>query len=88
MGIIELPSGFQIEILPKIPLGESDEESTKTKKIFLDMLRCLREFEGKSFNVASLNYSKMNLYEIFINMYLQEVQKLIKHGIKSSYIRT
>ena len=28
----------------------------------------------------------MNLYEIFINMYLQEVRNLVKHGIKSSYI--
>ena len=29
----------------------------------------------------------MNLYEIFINMYLQEVRQLVKRGIKSAYVQ-
>ena len=86
VGIIELPSGFQIEILPKISLDGEDEGFSRTKRIFLDMLCCLKEFDGKSFNIASLNADRMNLYEIFINMYLQETRLLVKHGIKSSYI--
>ena len=86
VGIIELPSGFQIEILPKINFLGDDEGFVKTKRIFLDMLCCLKEFDGKSFNTASLNADRMNLYEIFINMYLQEVRTLVKHGIKSAYI--
>ena len=28
----------------------------------------------------------MNLYELFINMYLQEVRQLVKRGIKSNYV--
>lgn len=28
----------------------------------------------------------MNLYEIFINLYIQEVRRLVKNGIKSSYL--
>ncbi|WP_026527815.1 McrC family protein [Butyrivibrio sp. VCD2006] len=86
VGIIELPSGFQIEILPKVNLDGEDECLARTKRIFLDMLCCLREFDGKSFNTASLNADRMNLYEIFINMYLQEARNLVKHGIKSAYI--
>ena len=71
VGLIELPSGFQIEILPKVSLGE-DQDNKKTKRIFLNMLCCLKGFEGKSFGDAALNADRMNLYEIFINMYLHE----------------
>ena len=86
VGIIQLPSGFQIEILPKINLDSEDDTFSRTKRIFLDMLCCLKEFDGKSFNLASLNSDKMNLYEIFINMYLKETRNLVKHGIKSLYV--
>ena len=86
VGIIELPSGYQIEVLPKVSLAAEDPENRVTKRIFLDMLCCLRDFEGKSFGDAALNADRMNLYEIFINMYLQEALCLVKRGIKSSYI--
>lgn len=85
VGMIELPSGFQMEILPKVPL-DHDEDNKKTKRLFLDMLRCLKDFEGKSFGKASIDTDKMNLYEIFIRMYLQETRALVKRGLKSSYI--
>ncbi len=85
VGIIELPSGFQIEILPKVSLGE-DDNNAKTKRIFLKMLSCLKDFDGKVFSSASLNADKMNLYEIFIRMYIQEAWTLVKRGIKSDYI--
>ena len=85
VGIIELPSGFQIEILPKVSLGD-DENNAKTKRIFLKMLNCLKDFEGKVFSSAALNTDKMNLYEIFIRMYIQEAWVLVKRGIKSDYI--
>lgn len=87
VGIIELPSGFQIEILPKVSLGE-DENNAQTKRIFLRMLNCLKDFDGKVFSSASLNTDKMNLYEIFIRMYIQEAWLLVKRGIKSDYLVT
>ncbi|MBR1852554.1 MAG: restriction endonuclease [Lachnospiraceae bacterium] len=40
----------------------------------------------KVFNDASLNVDRMNLYELFINMYLQEVRQLVKRGIRSDYV--
>lgn len=85
VGMIELPSGFQIEILPKVSLGQ-DDNNAKTKRIFLKMLNCLKDFDGKVFSSASLNADKMNLYEIFIRMYIQEAWTLVKRGIKSDYI--
>ena len=46
------------------------------------MIRSMRNFPSKVFSDANLNIKEMNLYEIFINMYLQEVRQLIKRGIK------
>lgn len=46
----------------------------------------MKDFPSKVFNDASLKVDQMNLYEIFINMYLQEVRQLVKRGIKSAYV--
>jgi 5-methylcytosine-specific restriction enzyme subunit McrC len=86
VGLIQMKNGFQVQVLPKIDFGKTEEGNTETKKVFLKMLRSMKDFPSKVFNDASLNVDRMNLYEIFINMYLQEVRKLVKHGIRSNYI--
>ena len=87
VGLIQMHNGYQIQVLPKIDLGNcSDSDSKETKKIFLRMLRSMKDFPCKIFNEANLKMDKLPLYEIFINMYLQEVRTLVKHGIKSSYV--
>lgn len=87
VGILQLPSGFQIQILPKIDFNNKHDESTqKTKNIFLSMLKSLRNFPSKTFNEANINVSSMSVYEIFISMYLHEVKELTKKGLKSSYL--
>lgn len=73
-------------MLPKIAFGEEDEENVKTKRVFLKMLCSMKNFPSKVFNASSLNVAQMNLYELFINMYLQEVRQLVKRGIKSNYV--
>lgn len=85
VGLIQLKSGYKIEILPKIDFID-DKDKNKTKKIFLKMLRSLKDFLGKNFKNADLKISKMNLYEIFISMYLNDVRALVKNGLKSTYV--
>ena len=80
VGLIQLPSGFQIEILPKID-GNGD-----IRDVFLKMLRSLPKFTGKKLSKANLNTSKMTLYEVFINMYFNDVLTLVKRGLRASYI--
>lgn len=84
VGLIQMKNNWQIQILPKIEFlnGEQDE----TKNVFIRMLRSMKDFPSKVFSNANLKMERMNLYEIFINMYLQEVRQLVKHGIKSSYV--
>lgn len=82
VGLIELNNGLQIEILPKIEMASSDSE---TKTIFLNMLKSMKDFDGKVFNISSLKADRMNLYEIFISLYLQETYRIVKKGLKSAY---
>lgn len=87
VGLIQMKDGFQIQVLPKITFDNGDDTgNAKTKRVFLSMLRSMKDFPSKVFNDASLKVDRMNLYEIFVNMYLQEVRHLVKRGIKSSYV--
>ncbi len=87
VGLIQMQNGYQIQVLPKIDLGdEPDRGNKETKRVFLKMLRSMKDFPSKVFNDANLKMDRMTLYEIFINMYLQEVRTLVKHGIKSAYV--
>ena len=87
VGLIQMQNGYQVQVLPKIDLGnDPDKGNEETKRVFLKMLRSMKDFPSKVFNDANLKMDRMTLYEVFINMYLQEVRNLVKHGIKSAYV--
>ena len=87
VGLIQMQNGYQVQVLPKIDFGtDPDRGNEETKRVFLRMLRSMKDFPSKVFNDANLKMDRMTLYEIFINMYLQEVRTLVKHGIKSAYV--
>ncbi len=86
VGLIQMKNGYQIQILPKIDFGAGLDDDQETKRVFLKMLRSMKDFPSKVFNDANLKVTQMNLYEIFINMYIQEVRVLVKHGLKSAYL--
>jgi 5-methylcytosine-specific restriction enzyme subunit McrC len=83
VGLIAMTDGTVIEILPKIAGGEVGEDSAK--RIFLNMLKTLRDITFKDFNVSRLHLDRLNLFEIFIKMFLDEVTALTKQGLKSAY---
>ncbi|MFK5937238.1 MAG: McrC family protein [Sulfurimonas sp.] len=82
VGLLQTKDGTTIEILPKIKNISVDE----SKKILLKMLKTLKKSPFKNLNNAELKPSKLPLLEIFISMFLEELSKLIKRGIKSDYI--
>ena len=81
VGVIRLPSGFQIEILPKL-----DAPNDKLRGLVVEMIRTLKDFSYKKFLDAELDTARLDLYEIFIRIYLGMVLDLIKRGLKSSYV--
>ena len=83
VGVLQTKSGLTIEILPKI----ADKTDTdKSKAVFIKMLRTLKNFPFKSSNLASLKTQNLPLLEIFISMFLSELEALVKKGIKSDYV--
>lgn len=86
VGVIQVDSCTQLEILPKISLAEERGNLRKTKRIFCQMLRALKEFEGQALSLANLATGSMNLYEVFIQMYLSEVRYLVRQGLQSRYM--
>ena len=82
VGLITMTDGTVIEILPKISgNGISQKE---TKQIFLEMLKTLNDVNFKNFNVSDLWTDRLDLFEIFIKMFLDEVTVLTKQGLKSA----
>ncbi|MBE9868951.1 McrC family protein [Campylobacter concisus] len=83
VGVLQTKNGLTIEILPKI----ADKTDTdKSKAVFIKMLRTLKNFPFKSSNLANLKTQNLPLLEIFISMFLCELEALVKKGIKSDYV--
>ena len=83
VGVLQTKGGLTIEILPKIA-DKNDAE--RSKAVFIKMLRTLKNFPFKSSNLASLKTQNLPLLEIFISMFLCELEALVKKGIKSDYV--
>ena len=89
VGVIETSNGVRLEILPKIFKSSNNykDDLDKTKKVFLIMLKRLRNSPFRNLGSAHLKTApNFPLLEIFIENYIKEVQKLLLKGLKSSYI--
>ncbi len=84
VGIITMKDGTSIEILPKIQ-SVSDNDLQKSKEILIKMLKTLKDAPFKTFSPASVNIEKMDIFEVFIRMFLTEVFRIVKHGLKCNY---
>ncbi len=84
IGILTFNGGTSIEILPKI-VSTVPEHSQRVKKLVVDMLRSLTNVSYKSLQVANVDIENMPLLDIFIRMFLDEVFRLVKHGLHNSY---
>lgn len=84
VGTISLDNGDAIEILPKIyPNGHSRDE---IKNLLIKMIRTLTKVPFKALQQANMDVSKMNILEIFIKMFIDEVYFIVKKGLKSAYM--
>jgi len=83
VGVIQTKN-LSLEILPKIYNNEKEDE---TRHIFIEMLKTLLNINEIQVNKADLSTTKnQNIYEIFIKMFIESVDKLIHKGIKSQYL--
>lgn len=86
VGVILMEDGTLIEILPKIHSAmDCDPDGAQTKKLLIEMLKTLREAPFKNFQISSVGSAQMNLFEIFVRMFLDEVFPLVKRGLPCGY---
>ena len=84
VGIISMNNGTTIEILPKI-YSKASDDAQQVKKLLIEMLKTLRNSPYKSLQSTNVNIEKMNIFEVFIRMFIDEVFYIVKRGLKSSY---
>lgn len=83
VGVIALKNGTTIEILPKIYSDKDSEENAR--RLVVEMLNTLFNISSKNLQTANLDVKKMNILESFIRMFVDEVTRLTKQGLKSGY---
>ncbi|WP_144361939.1 McrC family protein [Shewanella sp. MSW] len=89
VGIIFVPSGDHIEVLPKTGLDSDSGETTyeQARATLLVMLQALGEFRHIQLDNAALKTLKMPLLEVFISQFLECVNHIVKRGLKRDYLR-
>lgn len=87
VGIVSLKSGTTIEILPKTAYNSTGDETEFARRFVVEMLYASGNISYKSFQRANLEACRnMNLYEVFIRLFLDELNELYKKGIKAGYV--
>lgn len=64
---------------------ESNCEICEAKNILFNCLKTLKNSPFKKSNFSNLNIAKMPILEVFINMFLDELNILVNRGIKHDY---
>ncbi|WP_340399535.1 McrC family protein [Paenibacillus sp. FSL H8-0079] len=86
VGIITMAQGTQVEILPKVFDQNNESSDEETKRIFLHMLSVTGEIPYKIFRQSGLHTERHTIFDIFIRMFINEANRLVKHGLKSNYV--
>ncbi|PSV14003.1 McrC family protein [Photobacterium leiognathi] len=88
VGVIFVPSGNHIEVLPKTGLESEFGETTyeEARSTLLTMLQALGEFRHIQLDNAGLKSLKMPLLEVFISRFLDNVNSIVKRGLKRDYV--
>lgn len=84
VGVITMNDGTTIEILPKV-YSKVQQSDAKVKELLVDMLKTLKNSPYKSLQIANVNIDKINIFEVFIRMFIDEVFFIVKRGLKCIY---
>ena len=75
---------IQIDILPKIPLVENNTEAEKIR--FLEILQNIDYFKEKIFSNSKIEMIDTSILELFIHLFIEEVEKIVKKGLIYKYV--
>lgn len=84
VGVIRAPSGYQIEVLPKVGKATGGGMA-EARRLLIEMLCCLPGFRHIQTDSAKLAAARMPLLEVFIAEFLRAVEHIVKRGLRSDY---
>ncbi len=84
VGVIQTRRGTVIEILPKVDIGDGDEE--RTRQVFLKMLRTYRSLRTAQFNETGISELRhFNMLDVFVRLFLTNLVLLTQRGLARHY---
>jgi 5-methylcytosine-specific restriction enzyme subunit McrC len=81
VGVIQV-DGLIIEINPK---ADKDDDDYKWKGVLLKMLQACGKIKAQSSGAANVKRQHLNLLEIYFELYLKEVESLVRKGLIKQY---
>lgn len=81
VGVIQV-DGLTIEIHPK---ADKDDDDKKWKGILIKMLKACGKLKAESSGAANVKRQHLNLLEVYFEMYLLEVEALVRKGLIKKY---
>lgn len=86
VGVVQFANGLQIEILPKIVSFEKSDNLKELHCIFLRLLSHIKDYPYIISGDAQLGARKdYPILEVFINSYINELNRICLSGIKRDY---
>lgn len=81
VGVIQV-DGLTIEINPK---ADKDDEESQWKGVLLKMLQACGKIKAESSGAAHVKRQHLNLLEVYFELYLLEVESLVRKGLIKQY---
>jgi 5-methylcytosine-specific restriction enzyme subunit McrC len=81
VGVIQV-DGLTIEIHPK---ADKDDDDNKWKGVLIKMLKACGRLKAESSGTAHVKRQHLNLLEVYFELYLLEVESLVRKGIIKKY---
>ncbi|EAS19376.1 conserved hypothetical protein [Flavobacteria bacterium BBFL7] len=81
VGVIQV-DGLVIEIHPK---ADKDDDDNKWKGVLLKMLQACGKLKADSSGAANVKRQHLNLLEVYFELYLQELESLVRKGLIKQY---
>lgn len=81
VGIIQV-DGLVIQINPK---ADKEDEDSRWSRVLLNMLEACGKLKANSTGAANVNRKYLNLLEVYFELYLQELDGLLRKGLVKKY---
>ena len=85
VGVIQI-GGLTIEILPKADKSDNPDKGT-WQKVLLNMLKVCKHIQVDNVSETNLNKKYNSILDVYFEMYLNEVESLVRIGLVKKYRR-